>query len=82
MCEKTYVGDDEIALSLFFLVCKLMTLPPPPYSSEHDFRELHMCLTMEVSYCANLKSMLPFPNKVYEDCILTGFIECLRLQFM
>jgi hypothetical protein len=52
-----------------------LSSPPilPPYSSELDFGELHLCLAHAVGQCARIKSTWPFPDKRYEFCIDKSF---------
>jgi hypothetical protein len=52
--------------------------PPilPPYSSELDIAELHWCLTRVVGHCTGFKSTWPFPDKLYELCIIGAFAVC------
>jgi hypothetical protein len=56
-----------------------LSSPPilPPYSSELDAGELHLCLTLAVGQCAGFKSTWPFPDKAYELCIINAFGACV-----
>jgi hypothetical protein len=49
-----------------------------PYSSKLDIAELNWCLTVAVGHCAEFKSTWPFPDKLYELCIIKAFVVCFN----
>jgi hypothetical protein len=50
-----------------------------PYSFELDNHgEIHLCLTLGICHCSNLKTTWPHPDATYEACIFATFLRCFK----